>query len=129
MALKVPQPMLALLAYKLPEGPQWSYEVKWDGYRCLAAKDGSRVTLHSRRATHGANYPSVLAAVASIRVDRAILDGEIVAVGLDGRPSFQALQHRKATKDFVVVFYAFDVLQFGSRDLLSEPLRKRRRAF
>jgi bifunctional non-homologous end joining protein LigD len=55
-----------------------------------------------------------------------VLDGEIVALGPDGRPSFQALQHRKASKGYVVVYYAFDVLRVGDRDLLREPLRVRR---
>jgi len=56
MPAAVPAPVLARIAETLPEGPSRSYEVKWDGYRCLAVKHGSRVTLHSRRGTHGANY-------------------------------------------------------------------------
>ena len=44
----VPEPMLARLADRLPAGPGWSYEVKWDGYRCLALKAGNAVTLRSR---------------------------------------------------------------------------------
>ena len=126
MALTVLQPMLARLADKLPVGPQWSYEVKWDGYRCLAEKRGSRVILHSRRATHGTNYPSVTAAVASVKADHVVLDGEIVALGPDGRPSFQALQHRTAARNHAFVYYAFDVLRAGDRDLRREPLRIRR---
>lgn len=118
--------MLALLAEKLPIGPEWSYEVKWDGYRCLAEKHGARVVLHSRRATHGTNYPHVTAAIAALTADRVVLDGEIVALGPDGRPSFQALQHRKSSLGFVVVYYAFDVLRVNDRDLLREPFRVRR---
>lgn len=118
--------MLARLADTIPMGSQWSYEVKWDGYRCIAVKDGARVTLHSRRATHGSNYPSVSAAIATARADRVVLDGEIVALGPDGRPSFQALQHRKAAKEYAIVFYAFDVLHLEGKDLLREPLRLRR---
>jgi ATP-dependent DNA ligase len=63
------QPMLARMADKLP-GPQWSYAFKWDGYRCLARE--ARVTRHlafRARATHGTNYPSVTAAVASIKAE------------------------------------------------------------
>ena len=48
MPFTVPQPMLARLADKLPVSPHWSYEIKWDGDRCLAEKRGSRVILHSR---------------------------------------------------------------------------------
>ena len=118
--------MLARLADRLPVGPEWSYEVKWDGYRCLGVKDGPRVTLHSRRATHRTNYPAVTAAVSSVKADRAVLDGEIVALGPDGRPSFQALQHRTAAKDFAFVYYAFDLLCLEDRDLTREPLRVRR---
>jgi bifunctional non-homologous end joining protein LigD len=124
--MRLPQPMLARLDATLPAGPQWSYEVKLDGYRCLAEKNGSRVILHSRRATHGTNYPAVTAAVAALAVGRAVLDGEIVAVGPDGRPSFQALQHRTASKGYAFVFYAFDLLRLHDRDLTGEPLRIRR---
>ena len=126
MPWRVPQPMLALLAEKLPTGPEWSYEVKWDGYRCLAEKTGGRIILHSRRATHGTNYPSVTAAIAALKADRVVLDGEIVALGPDGRPSFQALQHRNASKDFAVVYYAFDLLRLGDRALIWAPLQIRR---
>jgi len=60
-----------------------------------------------------------------VKADHVILDGEIVALGPDGRPSFQALQHRTAAKDHAFVYYAFDVLRVGDRDLRREPLRIR----
>jgi len=126
MATAVPAPMLARVAETLPEGPSWSYEVKWDGYRCLAVKDGPRVTLHSRRGTHGANYPTVTAAVRSVKAEKAVIDGEIVALDAGGRPSFQALQHRHASRDFAIVFYAFDLLGLDGRNLQREPLHLRR---
>ena len=65
----------------MPEGQQWSYEVKWDGYRTLALKDGSRVRLLScnlKDATR--QYPSVARTVALLGAETAILDGEVVAV-------------------------------------------------
>ena len=89
MPFTVPQRMLARLADTLPVGPQWSYEIKWDGYRCLAEKRDSRVVLHSRRATHGTNYPAVTAAVASVKADHFILDGEIVALGPEAARRFK----------------------------------------
>jgi bifunctional non-homologous end joining protein LigD len=61
-----------------------------------------------------------------VKADHVVLDGEIVALGPDGRPSFQALQHRTAAKDYVFVCYVFDVLCVGERDLRREPLRNRR---
>ena len=126
MSLTAPPPMLARLADKLPVAPAWSYEVKLDGYRCIAVKDGSRITLNSRRATHGTKYPGVIAAVAALKADRAVLDGEIVAVDANGHPSFQALQHPKASNGYTIVFYAFDLLRLNDRDLRREPLSIRR---
>jgi bifunctional non-homologous end joining protein LigD len=120
--------MLALPAETLPTGSEWSYEVKWDGYRCLAEKDGPRVRLHSRNAaSFTTTYPDVARAVATLRATRVLLDGEIVALGPDGRPSFQALQHRRLPAPHPVVFYAFDVLTVDGRDLMHEPLTVRRR--
>jgi DNA ligase D-like protein (predicted ligase) len=124
----LPKPMLALPAETLPAGPGWSYEVKWDGYRCLAEKDGRRVRLHSRNAANfTTTYPDVARAVATLRATRVLLDGEIVALGPDGRPSFQELQHRRIAEPHPVVFYAFDVLTVDGRDLMREPLIARRR--
>src|SRR4051794_2592626 len=89
-------PMLATRVAKLPEGSDWEYEVKWDGYRIEAVKDGNTIRLLSRR---GANYTdklkSVAKAVADIDARSAILDGEVVAIGPDGQPSFQVLQNRR----------------------------------
>ena len=73
--------MLASSAATLPEGDQWSYEVKWDGYRTLASKDGTHVTLLSRNLKDAtAQYPSVARAVTQIRDNATLLDGEIVAI-------------------------------------------------
>jgi ATP-dependent DNA ligase len=73
--------MLALLGDRLPVGPDWSYEVKWDGYRALLIKHGASVQLRSRRdADLTASYPSLVAAGRSLRAPEAILDGEVVAL-------------------------------------------------
>ena len=65
--------MLATSARQLPEGDQWSYEVKWDGYRTLAVKDGPRITLLSRNLKDAtAQYPTVARAVAQIRDNPAL---------------------------------------------------------
>jgi bifunctional non-homologous end joining protein LigD len=118
--------MLATMASELPSGPLWSYEVKWDGYRALALKDGTQVQLLSRNQKDlTGDYPSVVSAMQTIRLPRVILDGEIVALNPDGRPSFQALQHRR-TGGLAIVYYAFDVLQAGAESLLAQPLDRRR---
>jgi bifunctional non-homologous end joining protein LigD len=122
--LKDIRPMLASSAAQLPEGDQWSYEVKWDGYRTLAVKDGARVQLLSRNLKDAtAQYPAVARAVGQVGAKAAILDGEIIAIDKHGRPSFQALHHRAA---HTIVYYAFDLLYLNGRDLMRLPLEERR---
>jgi DNA ligase D-like protein (predicted ligase) len=119
-------PMLATSAATLPEGPLWTYEVKWDGYRALAVKDGARLQLLSRNHKDLTRaYPTVAAAVNTVRTASVVLDGEIVAIDAEGRPSFQALQHRSTAG--LIVYYAFDVLTVGKESLLQQPLAARRR--
>jgi bifunctional non-homologous end joining protein LigD len=116
--------MLATLAPKLPIGKDWSYEVKWDGYRTLAAKDGPRVTLYSRNLKNATvEYPSIARAVASIALRAAILDGELVAIDAEGHPSFQALHHQAIHH---LAYYVFDILHNDGRDLTRHSLSERR---
>jgi bifunctional non-homologous end joining protein LigD len=118
--------MLATSAVALPEGPEWTYEVKWDGYRAIAVKDGDRVRILSRNEKDlTREYPSVVAAVRSIRVPQVTLDGEIVALDGEGRPSFQALQHR-STGGLTIVYYTFDVLSVGRESRVAQSLAVRR---
>jgi DNA ligase D-like protein (predicted ligase) len=122
------RPMLATPAATLPVGPDWTYEVKWDGYRALAVKTGARVRLISRNEKElTRDYPRVVAAIAALGAKDLVLDGEIVALDQDGRPSFQALQHQ-ARGAGAIAFYAFDLLSLNGRELLSQPLEQRRRA-
>jgi DNA ligase D-like protein (predicted ligase) len=125
MSLRVPEPMMAVPARVLPVGDEWSYEVKWDGYRTLALKEGARVQLFSRNLRDVTKqYPSVARAVAGLKARTALVDGELVALDDHGRPSFQALHHQSAT---AVVYYVFDVLHHDGRDLAAEPLDTRRK--
>jgi bifunctional non-homologous end joining protein LigD len=102
--------------------------VKWDGYRALLLKEGSRTRLISRNLKDlSASYPHIVTAASTVSPHALILDGEIVALDEHGRPSFQALQHRPASPSGVV-FYAFDLLHLGNETLLSRPLAERRRA-
>jgi len=126
MALRPLRPMTATAAPALPVGAEWTYEVKWDGYRALAVKDGRRVQLVSRNLKDlTSTYPAIAAAVHTLQHKTAMLDGEIVALDAKGRPSFQALQHR-ATSSLHLVFYAFDLVQLDGRDLTRRPLDERR---
>jgi DNA ligase D-like protein (predicted ligase) len=122
------EPMLATVASSLPQGGQWSYEVKWDGYRALLVKRGARVELISRKLKNlAADYPQLITAGSRWPHEALVLDGEIVALDPRGLPSFQALQHR-GSAPAAIVFYAFDLLQAGAVDYRCQPLAVRREA-
>jgi bifunctional non-homologous end joining protein LigD len=120
--------MIATLSTVLPVGREWSYEVKWDGYRALLVQDGGRARLVSRNLKDlTRDYPHIPKALSKVTAQPVMIDGEIVALDEDGRPSFQALQHRTARRS-AVVFYAFDLLHLGDTDYRAKPLKDRRRA-
>jgi bifunctional non-homologous end joining protein LigD len=119
--------MAARIVDKLPEGGEWMYEVKFDGYRALLLKNGDHVQIRSRNDKDlTSTYPSVAASGRRLRAHQAVLDGEIVAVDANGRPSFQALQHRSAHPGHAIVFYAFDLLHLAGNDLTDSTLQERR---
>jgi bifunctional non-homologous end joining protein LigD len=124
------QPMLATRVDKLPIGSLWQYEVKWDGYRIQAVKQGSHVQLFSRSAaSFTERFKSVTKAVSSIHADTAVLDGEVVATDDKGQPSFQVLQDRgKLPAGHQLVYYAFDLLFLNGQDFKTKPLGERRGA-
>lgn len=121
------EPMYARLVNELPEGEEWLYEVKLDGYRCLAGKDSKKVTLWSRRENLFTDqFPQIARACEGLPQD-TLLDGEIVALDANGRISFNLLQHHRS-KAQALLFYAFDVLIYRGRSLLKAPLESRREA-
>src|SRR5437867_6393023 len=118
--------MMAVPAQTLPAGDDWSCEVKWDGYRAQAIKNGATVSLASRNLKSiTGQFPAVAQAVARVRAKSAHLDGEIVALDADGRPSFQGLHHW-SLEGLTLVYYAFDLLHLNGRDLAKLPLDDRR---
>ena len=120
--------MMATRAASLPDGSEWSYEVKWDGYRAQAIKSGKLVALASRNLKDiTRQFPGIAAATARMPAQSAILDGEIVALDREGRPSFQALHHW-SFEGLSLVYYAFDLLHLNGRDLTKQPLDERRAA-
>ena len=111
-------PMAAQVVKRLPEGDDWIYELKFDGYRALIIKDEQRVELRSRKNKDLTGmYPGIAAAGLRLNADQAVVDGEIVALDAQGSPSFQALQHRGSHPGHQIVFYAFDLLHLDGTDL------------
>jgi bifunctional non-homologous end joining protein LigD len=117
-------PMLLLRTDTLPQGGNWQYELKLDGYRAVAFK--SRGTLHLRSRNDNdfrTRYPAVVAGLAGLP-DETVVDGEVVAVDANGRPSFAALQHASSAS---IRFFVFDVMVLAGKNLRHEPLTVRRR--
>src|SRR4051812_33337692 len=109
-------PMECLPVENLPEGPQWVYELKLDGYRAQAIHDDGGVRLLSRNGKDlTERYPGVVESLRDSIRPGTVIDGELVALDATGRPSFNALQN--ATAQTPVVLYAFDILMHDGQDV------------
>src|SRR5260370_42591754 len=119
--------MKAKLVASMPAG-DWIYEIKFDGYRALALRDGIETRVLSRSQKDlGKKFPEVKDSIAAVDVQNAIFDGEIVALDEKGRSSFQLLQaldmgHERPP----LVFYAFDLLRLNGKDLQGLPIEERK---
>jgi bifunctional non-homologous end joining protein LigD len=118
------KPMAALLVDKIPAGQNWLAEIKWDGYRALAVKNGNTCKIFSRRRNE-MSFPAITAALARLPAKSFVLDGEIVALDDLGRPSFQRLQNA-AGRAPSLFYYLFDILNLNNHNLKNLPLRKRK---
>lgn len=141
MTLPIPRsyaPMDALLVADLPAGPQWQYEPKWDGFRCLAFRDGPKIDLMSKSGKSLARYfPDIVAALGALRAKQFVLDGELL-VPIGGALSFDELLLRihpaKSRVDVLARerparFIVFDQLvDAKGRSLVGQPLSERRAA-
>src|SRR5712664_3337172 len=119
------EPMECLSVSKLPEGLEWLWEIKLDGYRALAVKAGTGVTLFSRRRKSlNRQFPYIVEALADLPAG-TVVDGEVVAIDESGRPDFNLLQHFRADGSRIQ-YYIFDLLCWKDRDLMRVPLVERR---
>ena len=118
------EPMLLLRTERLPEGTAWAYEIKFDGYRALAIKSGGKIYLRSRNDNDfNTRYPGIVTALGPMP-DDTVIDGEVVALDPGGKPSFNLLQNSAAGAD--LKFFIFDLLILKGKDVMGEPLTKRR---
>jgi ATP-dependent DNA ligase len=110
---------------KLPDSPQWAYEIKLDGYRAVAVKSGSAVSLFSRRRkSFNAQYPYLIEALRDLP-EGTVLDGEVVALDDAGHPNFNLLQRFRSEAPRIA-YFIFDLLIYKGRDLTRLPLTERR---
>jgi DNA ligase D-like protein (predicted ligase) len=119
------EPMECLSVSKLPEGLEWSWEIKLDGYRALAVKSGTGVALFSRRRKSlNSQFPYIVEALADLPAG-TVVDGEVVAMDESGRPDFNLLQNFRAEASRIR-YYIFDLLCWEDRDLTHVPMVERR---
>ena len=121
---RVYRPMLATLTEELPRGEGWQFEPKWDGYRALGYVRGGEAKLVSRRGNDLTQRfaPVAKELVQALRTPDAVVDGEVVALGEDGKASFSAMQTGSTRLSYEV----FDVLEIDGEPVVGLPLTARR---
>ena len=121
------EPMKAQLVEKPFDDERWLFEVKWDGIRLVSFIDDGKVRLQTRAGrTVDDEYPQLQAIGHLVKAQQAILDGEIVALDEEGRPSFQLLQNR-GKEEHPMQYVVFDIVYFDGQRLFKVPLEDRKR--
>lgn len=121
------EPQLASLAGEPPGGEDWLHEMKYDGYRLIAAVGGGRAKLYTRNGKDWTErFPQIAEALEALGIDSALIDGEAAVLKESGLSDFSALQDSlsKGRKD--IVFFAFDLLERGGKDFTDKPLESRK---
>ncbi|WP_395646458.1 DNA ligase D [Terricaulis sp.] len=122
------EPMLCTPADKAPDGDQWLHEIKYDGYRLMAAVSGDSVRLYTRKGLDWTGrFQSIADALAALKLKDVLIDGEVAVAHANGRTDFASLQ--RSLEDGVakgVSYYAFDLLAEGTKDLRKLPLLERK---
>ena len=116
--------MKCLPVKEIPTGKDWAYELKFDGYRALAiCREGEALLLSRNKKSFNERFPEIVAAMKQLKVKDAILDGEIVALDQDNRPTFQLLQNYEGGP---LSYYLFDLLMLNGENWTNRPLEKRK---
>jgi len=124
---KFVKPALATLVEDVPTGDDWLFEIKFDGYRAIAAASGDEVRIYTRNALDWtARYPRIAQAVAALDLDGALLDGEIVVVDEAGRSDFGALQSQLKGEGGSLSYFVFDLLELAGENWRGRPLAERK---
>jgi ATP-dependent DNA ligase len=129
-------PMEAKSVEELPQGEGWQFEPKWDGFRCLAFRSGTKVELRAKSGKPlGRYFPEVAETISALPEDDFVLDGELV-ISREGALDFEALQMRlhpaesrvrKLARETPAEFVVFDILMRGGHNLIGRPLTERRK--
>jgi bifunctional non-homologous end joining protein LigD len=120
-------PQLASLVSEPPAGKDWLHEIKYDGYRAIAAIGKDRCRIYTRSGQDWTDkFAKVASELRSLKVGSALLDGEIVVLDEHGRTSFQRLQNALKEGRTPLTYYVFDILELNGHDLRQEPLRRRK---
>jgi ATP-dependent DNA ligase len=137
LPIRIPYaPMEASVASQIPVGDEWQYEPKWDGFRCLAFRDGDEVELQSKAEKPLTRYfPELVEALRNLKAKQFVLDGEII-IPVDGEPSFDELLQRihpaasrvkMLSEQHPCLFIVFDLLvNEQGAELVNKPLEQRR---
>src|SRR5581483_10976961 len=131
------EPMEAKSIKEIPRGENWLYEPKWDGFRCIAFRDGEKIALQSKSGQPLERYfPEIVAALSALKADAFIVDGELT-IELDDKLDFDALLQRihpaesrikRLSKETPAAYALFDALSLeGAPRLYESPLQERRK--
>jgi bifunctional non-homologous end joining protein LigD len=119
------EPCLPTKADTLPSGGLWIHEIKHDGFRIVARKDGAQVRLYSRPGNDlTSRFPLIVETLANLRSRSCIIDGEAVACDDNGLAVFERIRYRR--HDGKVFLYAFDLIELNGDDLRREPFDVRK---
>ncbi|MFZ1798595.1 MAG: DNA ligase D [Chitinophagaceae bacterium] len=120
------KPMLATLVDKPFDDADWIFEIKWDGYRAIADCQDNTIKLYSRNGlSFSDKFPQIAEALTALPHE-AVLDGEIVLMDKNNKPSFQKLQHYEDNKELPLLYYVFDLLFLDKKDIRHLPLLERK---